>query len=143
MKRLKVIFLVLLCAFLFAACNEESEEKEEEGTKPYAELTVEEIESVSLEYFRGGRSSFYDLNETQTEKFVKILNEFVIYDEVERWNEANGGSDIYTITKKDGSETVLILIGDYMGIDGIGYSIKKSFRDRLSSFSERIAEGYL
>lgn len=143
MKKRKAILLLMLCIFLFTACGEDSDDEEEEGTKPFAELTVEDITSVSLEYNHGGDRHFYILNETQTEKFVSILNGFIIYDENERWNETSGGSDIYTITKADGTETVVILITPCVGIDYKGYNAKGNSCDKLQLFAERIVDGRL
>ena len=110
------------------------------GSKPFKDLSANEIISVSVELMPPNK--MLDLNESDITELVEILRTVVIYNKVAKISLA-GQSVIYTITKSDGTILKILPMGDLMQIgfdvtNGTRFKAKYESSEELNSFANRL-----
>ncbi len=124
MKRIACVLAAALVCTGLIACSAES------GTKPFEELSADDIVSVSVNCTPPGVTVETD-DEDKIEELVNLLSEQVIYEEDEK--EYAGQSVIFTIYKADGTETKVNAYNPQLIIDGVKYTTKSDPCNELSA----------
>lgn len=106
------------------------------GTRPFTALTVSEISSVSVQLLPP--DTILELNDTDIEELVSILHTVVIYNKDNSYGDYNGQAVIYTITKTDGTQTVVQAYNPFLVIDGTGYKTKYEPCEKLNRLGNEI-----
>lgn len=106
------------------------------GTKPFRDITVSDISSVSVELLPPDVS--LELEKADINQLVDILHKVVIYDKDGSYGSYNGQAVIYTITKTDGTQTVVQASNPFFIIDGVGYKTKYGPCEELSKLGNRM-----
>lgn len=106
------------------------------GTRPFQDLTVSEISSVSVQLLPPDVT--LELNDTDIEKLVSILHTVVIYNKDNSYRDYNGQAVIYTITKTDGTQTVVQAYNPFLIINDTGYKTKYEPCERLNRLGNEI-----
>ena len=104
------------------------------GTKPFKDLTSDEIESVSVNCIPPDKTVETD-DTDRIDELVEILNRLVIYDEDDK--EYAGQSVTFTITKTDGTVTRINAYNPQLIIDGVKYSTKQEPCSKLNDLGNR------
>ena len=104
------------------------------GSKPFAKLSENDISAVTVRLLPPDQTAqVVDIKE-----FVDVLNEVVIYEKDDSFTEYEGQAVIYTITRNDGTETVVQAYNPFIIIDGVGYKTKYEPCERLSHIANRL-----
>ena len=109
------------------------------GKKPFKELSVDDIKSVSVELLPPQKS--FDLSSDDIIKLTEILNSVVIYNKDSSHDQYNGQAVIYTITKTDGTILTINAYNPFLIIDSVGYKTKYEPCEELNALGNRINNG--
>ena len=130
MKKLLMASAALLLCFIAVSCSKT-------GTKPFADLTADEISSVSVNCMPPDKT-VHTSDEENIESLVKILNKVVIYEEDEK--EYAGQSVAFTINKTDGTQIKVTAYNPQMIIDGVKYVTKYDPCEDLNALGNQWVE---
>lgn len=130
MKKIIMAAAALVLCFIAVSCSKS-------GTKPFADLTAEDISSVSVNCMPPDKT-VETSDEENIENLVKILNKVVIYEEDEK--EYAGQSVAFTINKSDGTQLKVTAYNPQMIIDGVTYITKHDPCEELSSLGNKWVE---
>lgn len=147
MKRTSMIFLLIVLVTVGCQTkgneqapeekNESLENQEESmknGEKPFEDLAAEDIKEVKM----STSTEEVTFTEQEIEEFVKLLNQIVIYEEIEP-EPISGGGAIFEIKYLDGRILRFDNNGNvYIGINEVWYDIEKEPIYELSEFTNRI-----
>ena len=106
------------------------------GTKPFQDLTASEIADVSVQLLPPDVT--LSLNNTDIDRLVSILHTVVIYNKDNSYGNYNGQAVVYTITKIDGTQTVVQAYNPFLIIDGTGYQTKYEPCEELNRLGNEI-----
>ncbi len=104
-----------------------------QGRKPFNDLALDEIKSVSVELLPPNIK--FELNDGEIKRFVEIIKGVVIYNRDDSYSEYYGQAAIYTITKKDGTSVKINAYNPFLIIDNKGYKTKYEPCEKLNSFA--------
>lgn len=129
MKKKKIITLgcvsVIVVAIALFVCPKVI------GRKPFAELKAEDIASAAVQLLPPDKT----MQVTEIKEFVNVLNDIVIFNKDNSYNEYSGQTVIYTITLNDGKEITVNACNPCIIIDGVGYKTKYEPCERLSQIA--------
>lgn len=108
------------------------------GVRPFKEISEDEIARVSVELLPPGE--VLELSESDISALVEILRTVTIYRKDDSYGEYNGQAVIYTITRTDGSETIINNCNPFLIVDGVGYRTKYGPSEELSRLGNEILE---
>lgn len=104
------------------------------GTKPFAKLKAEDVASATVRLIPPDTTApVYDVRE-----LVAALNEVVIYNRDDAYQEYSGQAVIYTLTMKNGDTTTINAYAPFLVIDGVGYKAKLEPCEKLSQIANRM-----
>lgn len=106
------------------------------STRPFQNLTVSEISKVSVQLLPPDTT--LELDDADIEELVSILHTVIIYNKDNSYGDYNGQAVIYTITKTDGTQTVVQAYNPFLIIDGAGYKAKYEPCEKLSQLGNKI-----
>ena len=108
------------------------------GICPYKNLNADDIESVSLFVLPPGTE--VTLERDDIEELTEILHNVRIYNR--SWDHlfSGGQNCVYTITFKNGSETVINAANPSLIIDGKGYRTEYEPCERLNNLANTLAD---
>lgn len=123
-----IFFISCLIALIFFVLSH--------GTRPFQHITASDISSVSVQVLPPDAT--LELGETDINQLVAILHTVVIYNKDNSYGDYNGQAVIYTIAKKDGTQSVVQAYNPFLIIDGVGYKTKYEPCEELSQLGNRI-----
>ena len=124
-----VVISVIVFIFVLTSCGKDNKEQ-----RPFAELSVADISSVSVRIFPPDKTfEIVDLDE-----LADALNDVVIYEEDSSYREYYGQSATYTIKMNDGTVTEVIAFNPVIVIDGIGYKTEYKPCEKLSQIANEL-----
>ncbi len=106
------------------------------GTKPFKDLSANEISTVSVELLPPNET--LDLTQNQINDLVSILQTAVLYNKAPLEPLA-GQAVIYQITQTDGTAIKIEPMGSLIQIDGVRYKTKYEPSEELNRFANNIA----
>ncbi|MFI3225891.1 MAG: hypothetical protein R3Y09_00665 [Clostridia bacterium] len=106
------------------------------GEKPFKDLSVDEIQSVSVKLVPPDET--FSLSSDEITELTNILNLIVIYAEDNSYDQYAGQAVIYEITKNDGSVLEVNAYNPFLIIDGTSYKTKYRPCEELNSLGNRI-----
>lgn len=135
-KKLSVIFIGVICLLLLVATLVLYNRS---GKKPYAKISREDITEVSVVF---GAYEPYKLTEQETDRFLELLREIIIYQRDDTYVEYDGvGCGGYFCVKmKNGKELNLTPGNPFFIINKKGYRTEYKPCDKLSQFHDEIME---
>ncbi len=126
-----VVISVIVFICVLASCGKNNKEQ-----RPFAELNVADISSVSVRIFPPDKTfEIVDLDE-----LADALNDVVIYEEDSSYREYYGQSATYTIKMNDGTVTEVIAFNPVIVIDGVGYKTEYKPCEKLSQIANELLE---
>lgn len=131
-KKVVVLSIIILTAILLMIFKPW-------GSKPFKELSIREIISVSVELTPGAKTII--LNESQINELVESLQTVVIYNSI--FKEFLVGQHVcYIITKTDGTVLEVLPMGDLLqiGLDGTRYKTKYEPSEELNALANQIEQ---
>ncbi len=106
------------------------------GEKPFKDLSVDEIQSVSVKLVPPDET--FSLSADEIEELANILNTAIIYNKDNSNNMYAGQAVIFEITKNDGTILEVNAYNPFLIIDGISYKTKYEPCEELNSLGNRI-----
>lgn len=106
------------------------------GKKPFKDLSVNNIASVSVELLPPQKS--FDLSGDDIAELTEILNSVVIYNKDSSHTQYAGQAIIYTITKTDGTILTVNAYNPFLIIDSVGYRTKYEPCEELNALGNKI-----
>lgn len=125
MKKIIIAAAALLLCLIAVSCSAS-------GTKPFADLTAEDISSVSVNCMPPDKTVQTEDKE-KIETLVKALNKVVIYEEDEK--EYAGQSVTFTINKTDDTQIKINACNPQIIIDGVKYTTKSDPCEELDAIA--------
>lgn len=92
------------------------------GSKPFKDLTVGEISSVTVEVLPPDKSA--ELGQEDIERLVNNLRAVTTYRKDDSYREYSGQAVVFTIHKTDDGTLVVMAYNPFLIIDGTGYRTK-------------------
>ena len=135
MKKKLLILCIVVVAFILIFFIKNSI-----GTKPFKNLTTDEIKEVTVELLPPDVT--ISLNEENIFALIDILNDVVIYNKDNTYGMYNGQAVIYTIVKTDGTQITVNAYNPFLIIDGVGYKTKYEPCEELSVLGNDIRNKY-
>lgn len=131
MKKMLLFIVISVIVFIFvlASCGKNNKEQ-----RPFAELSVADISSVSVRIFPPDKTFEID----DLDELADTLNDVVIYEEDSSYREGNGQSATYTIKMNDGTVTEVIASNPFIVIDGVGYKTEYRPCEKLSQIANEL-----
>ena len=106
------------------------------GKKPFKDLSVHNITSVSVELLPPQKS--FDLSGDDIAELTAILNSVVIYNKDSSHTQYAGQAVIYTIIKTDGTILTVNAYNPFLVIDNVGYKTKYEPCQELNTLGNKI-----
>lgn len=134
--KMKIIFIGVICLLLLVIVFILYERA---AKKPYAKISREDITEVSIIY---GELEPYKLTNQETDRFLELLREIIIYQRDDTYVEYNGvGCEGYFCVKmKNGKELNITPGNPFFIINKKGYRTEYKPCDKLSQFHYEIRE---
>ena len=108
--------------------------KRGKGSRPFENLTGEEIASVTLEIVPPGkRIPVENLTE-----FVELLQKVVVYEKDSSWEDYAGQSVKFEILMRNGTEKIVVAYNPFVVIDGVGYQTKEKPCEELGAYANSL-----
>ena len=108
------------------------------GTRPFRDLTEEEIQTVTVELYPPDVKA--ELDAAQIEELISVLQEVVIYNRDDSYNLYAGQAVVYTVTKTDGTVIEISAYNPFLIIDRVGYRTEYEPCQELNGLGNRIAD---
>ncbi len=106
------------------------------GSRPFENLTGEEIASVTLEIVPPGkRIPVENLTE-----FVELLQKVVVYEKDSSWEDYAGQFVKFEILMRNGTEKIVVAYNPFVVIDGVGYQTKEKPCEELSAYANSLLD---
>ena len=139
MKRTTRIWMAGICAVVLTTavlavllCGERFQQH-----RPFRDLATEDIIAASVELTPPGETAeVEDLKELAT-----LLQEAVVYEEDDSYNQYNGQAVTFTLTMADGTETRIMAYSPFLVIDGVGYRTEYEPCEALNAYANLLLEG--
>lgn len=106
------------------------------GRKPFKDMQVEDIESVSIHLWPPNETR--ELNGDEIEELVLLLQQAEIHHPTWMHHASGGQSNIMTITFHDGSVKEVNQFGSILIIDGMGYRAEYEPNEAISQFANKL-----
>ena len=136
MKKKILILCIVVVAFILIFIIKSSI-----GTKPFKNLTTDEIKEVTVKLLPPDAT--ISLNKQDISELTVILNDVVIYNKDNSYKEYDGQVVIYTIVKTDGTQITVNACNPFLVIDGVGYKTKYEPCEELNSLGNSIKNEYI
>ncbi len=106
------------------------------GRKPFEDLQVEDIKSVSIHLWPPNETR--ELSQGEIEELVILLQQVKIYNLSWLHLASGGQSNVMTITYQDGSVKEVNQFGSTLIIDGQGYRAEYEPNEAISQFANKL-----
>ena len=106
------------------------------GRKPFKDMQVEDIKSVSIHLWPPNETR--ELNRDEIEVLVLLLQQVEIHHPTWMHHASGGQSNVMTIIFQDGSVKKVNQFGSILIIDGIGYRAKYEPNEALNQFANKL-----
>lgn len=106
------------------------------GRKPFKDMQVEDIKSVSIHLWPPNETR--ELNRDEIEVLVLLLQQVEIHHHTWMHYASGGQSNIMTITFHDGSVKEVNEFGSILIIDGMGYRAEYEPNEAINQFSNKL-----
>ena len=106
------------------------------GTKPFRDLSVSEISSISVKL--SPPDVVFELTDSEIEELVEILHTVIIYREDNSYSDYAGQGVIVTITKTDGTQRKATAYNPFFIIDEVGYKTKYEPCEKVNSWANEL-----
>lgn len=128
MRKLTILFLLLVCVSGLFACSFAA------GEKPYKNLTTAEVSSATVQLTPPDKKiQIEDIGE-----LVELLKSVMIYDVDNSYTEYDGQSVVFTLMMADGSQTNIMAYNPFLVIDGTGYQTEYEPCEALNEYANRL-----
>jgi len=114
--------LFILCVALLAAATGGLVFRLAAGSRPFKDITADQIASASVEIVPPDRSA--DLSRESIEELAGILRVATVYRRDDSYRDYAGQAAVYTIVMTDGSTVTVQAYNPFLIIDGVGYRTK-------------------
>lgn len=106
------------------------------GRKPFKDMQVEDIKSVSIHLWPPNETR--ELNRDEIEVLVLLLQQVEIHHPTWMHHASGGQSNVMTIIFQDGSVKKVNQFGSILIIDGMGYRAKYEPNEALNQFANKL-----
>ena len=127
MKRLAAWVLAIAGILGLAGCYST-------GTKPYQDLTTEEILSVTVLLQPPDKT----VQVEKLDKLVALLQDLVIYEEDNSYTEYAGQAVTIQLIMSDGTRTSITEYNPFLIIDGVGYQAEYEACEALNRYANEL-----
>ena len=104
------------------------------GTKPYQDLTAEEILSATVQLQPPDKT----LQVEELDRLVELLRDVVIYEEDDSYTEYGGQAVTVQLTMRDGTQTRITEYSPFLIIDGTGYRTEYEPCEALNRYANEL-----
>ena len=120
MKKLVAWLLAVACIGGLVGCSSS-------GTRPYQDLTAQEVSSADKTL------PVEDIGE-----LVALLNDVVIYNKDSSYTDCAGQAVTFTLTMTDGTQTSIMAYNPFLVIDGVGYRTEYEPCEALNNYANEL-----
>lgn len=106
------------------------------GKKPFQDLEASDISGASVELVPPETT----VQITELEELAGYLNDIIVYEKDNSYNEYAGQTVTITLTMKDGSKKEIRENNPFVVIDGTGYKAKYEPLEALSHYANSLGE---
>lgn len=106
------------------------------GKKPFQDLEASDISGASVELVPPETT----VQITELEELAGYLNDIIVYEKDNSYNEYAGQTVTITLTMKDGSKKEIRENNPFVAIDGTGYKAKYEPLEALSHYANSLGE---
>lgn len=104
------------------------------GKKPYKHLQASDIAAASVRLTPPDET----IQITEIKELVEYLNDLVIYQQDDSYQEYAGQAAAFTLTMQDGTQHEIIAYNPFLIIDGTGYKTKYEPCERLNRYANEL-----
>ena len=104
------------------------------GKKPYKHLQASDITAASVRLTPPDET----IQITEIKELVEYLNDLVIYQPDDSYQEYAGQAAAFTLTMQDGTQHEIIAYNPFFIIDGTGYKTKYEPCERLNRYANKL-----
>lgn len=104
------------------------------GKKPYKHLQASDIAAASVRLTPPDET----IQITEIKELVEYLNDLVIYQQDDSYQEYAGQAAVFTLTMQDGTQHEIIAYNPFLIIDGTGYKTKYEPCERLNRYANEL-----
>ena len=129
MKRLSAWMLAIVGIFGLVGCSPT-------GTKPYQDLTTEEISFATVQLQPPDRT----LQVEKIDDLIALLQDLVIYEKDNSYTEYAGQAVTVQLTMSDGTQVSITEYNPFLIIDGVGYRTEYESCEALNSYANELLD---
>lgn len=127
MKKLVAWLLAVACIGGLAGCSSS-------GTRPYQDLTAQEVSSATVHLIPPDKTlPVEDIGE-----LVALLNDVVIYSKDSSYTDYAGQAVTFTLAMTDGTQTSIMAYNPFLVIDGVGYRTEYEPCEALNNYANEL-----
>lgn len=137
MKRILTVILLFCCiSYLLVGCKNKDSRLSE---KSLAEIKTEDVSSFIVR-LRPPDEEYTIADEQVIAELVDLLNDVIIYEEDNSFEDYNGQWVEYELTMTDGSSKTVAAYNPFIIIDGIGYKTEYEPCEKLNAFGNGLSD---